>query len=173
MASSPPTWRRRSALCCWGSTVTRPRNQSTARSPTLESPPTRVPVSLSTAWNPSSPSNQKIQPAHTSSLSINTSLLIMSSSVLTSCFPHLPPLPPPPPLRQAVVLRLISIVALVQLLGSTAPQKTYALGSQAALAACVSPRTQTHLFETACMHKCSRINGGKQLYALKEAFFLI
>lgn len=73
-------------------------------------------------------------------LSIVSPFLI-KSTLLCSSFSRLPP---PPPLCQTVVLKLIWIVVLVQPLGSIAPQKTYALGSQAALAACVSVHPQTH-----------------------------
>lgn len=45
-ASSLQSWKRRSALCCWGSTGTRPRSPSTAHWLIWESPPMLLQVRL-------------------------------------------------------------------------------------------------------------------------------
>lgn len=84
MVSFHRIWRRRSALCCWGSTVTRPRNQSTARSQTSESPPMQLQVCLCPSWNCFQPPTSNHQFNPTLWLHPNASMLVNTSFT----FPH-------------------------------------------------------------------------------------
>lgn len=79
-------------------------------------------------------------------------------------------------LCQIAVLRLIWVVVLVQLLGSTAPQRTYVLGSQAALAACVSlytPHTMHEFYHPDRRKMFSHINYNYNELCLKRIQYVV